>query len=233
METLILPDDHELCIGLFLERIEKHRPRAKRSGVIHLGAHLGEEVPSYLDFGYSPIWLFEANPDVAEELEGKWPGDDRIHVVSTAVGDREGVTEFIVHRTAKGSVESASILPLNRLGQIVPTFESRKKLQVPVTTIDQFAKDNGLHDAVRLMTLDIQGAELMALHGAEHLLQTVDAVICEVNLIEMYSGCPLEKEIDHFFRERNFVKTTAIYHELYDENGYFPAWGECLWMNGA
>jgi hypothetical protein len=78
--------------------------------------------------------------------------------------------------------------------------------------------------------LDIQGAELLALQGAMSMLEYTDAIICEVNLIETYEGCALEEEISNFLEKQGFYNSITIYHELYNGDKRFPAWGEGLWM---
>jgi len=229
MKKLILADDHDLCIRTFLKEIEDLRILDGKKGVLHVGAHMGEEVPAYQDHSYSPIYLVEANPEILPELGGKFGGASNIHIVGTAVGDKVGETEFVVHKTKKGGMESSGLLNLEKLGEIVPVFNSESRHRVPVITIDQLVEQHDLVNRVGLLVLDIQGAEMMALSGASNFLQHVDAVICEVNLIKNYEGCPLEEDIDKVFASAGYTKQLAIYHELYDQTGRFPAWGECLW----
>lgn len=230
MDKLILPDDHVLCINTFLDRISLISPIKDVCGVVHVGAHMGEEVSSYLAYGYCPVYLVEANPEITPKLTAKFSNISDVHVTNVAISDKNGIAEIIIHQTQKGGVESSGLLPLKKLGEIVPVFNSEKKYQIPSTTLDQFAEDLNLHGKIKLLTIDIQGAELMALSGAATFFRSVDAVICEVNLIESYENCPLEKDIDDFFLKNNFIKELAIYHELYNANGKFPAWGECLWI---
>jgi FkbM family methyltransferase len=228
VKTLVLPDDHDLCIRTFLGEIESLKP-GPRKGALHVGAHVGEEVPAYAAAGYRPIYLVEANPELLPVLNGRFEHDPNVHVIATAIGDTAGSVEFIVHRTRKGSVESASILPLERLGQIVPVFDSSARYTVPVCTIDSLIGSHGIAGRLDLLVLDIQGAELHALRGATEALKAFSFVICEVNLINNYAGGALERDVDAFLEGAGFTKRLAIYHELYDASGRFPAWGECLW----
>lgn len=231
MKTFTLPDDHDLCIRTFLSEVADLLPPVEKSSVLHIGAHLGEEVAAYRDFGFTSIHLVEANPEILPALRNRFEDAPDVVIVPTAVGNYVGTTEFVVHKTKKGGMESSGLLDLERLGEIVPVFDSETRCTVPITTIDVMASDLGLLGTTRLLVLDIQGAELMAIAGAKAFLETVDAVICEVNLISNYQGCPLESDIDEAFRCLGFRKHVAIYHELYDSNGRFPAWGECLWIN--
>lgn len=229
MKRLILPDDHDLCIRTFLAEIQRLGLPGPQKGVLHIGAHMGEEVPAYLDYEYAPIYLVEANPEIIPALESKFEDQTQVHVLAQAIGATEGTVEFVVHQTAKGGMESSSLLALEQLGKIVPVFNSERCHRVSMTTVDILAQRLDLGSQVGLMVLDIQGAERLALQGAGHFLNQVDAVICEVNLIQNYEGCALEAEIDEIFKSAGYTKQLAIYHELYDQNGRFPAWGECLW----
>lgn len=225
MKQLILPDDHDLCIRTFLTEIS-NLSGTNLKGVLHVGAHMGEEVPAYIEWGFDPIYLVEANPEILPALSSKFEGQG-VHIIPVAVGEENGTVQFTVHRTAKGSMESAGILPLDRLGEIVPVFNSDDTYTVPMVTIDHLAQERR---SIDLLTLDIQGAEMHALRGAKRFLSDVSFVICEVNLISNYKDCALERDIDEFMAAAGFTKRLAIYHELYDQNGRFPAWGECLWQ---
>lgn len=229
MKKLILADDHDLCIRTFLQEITRVDPLGERGGVLHVGAHMGEEVPAYQDAGYKRIHLVEANPEVLPQLSEKFAGIPMIEIIPVAVGESSGTADFVVHKTIKGGMESSGMLALDRLGEIVPVFNSDIHHKVPMVTIDELFVQHGLHRAVDLLVIDIQGAELQALRGAVMALREVVHVICEVNLISNYKGCPLERDIDAFMDAQGFDKILAIYHELYDEKGRFPGWGECLW----
>jgi FkbM family methyltransferase len=233
VDSVILPDHHDECVKMLLDRLSDFVFNKHKVGVLHIGAHMGEEVPAYRGKGMNDIYLVEANPEMASKLEAQFGTEKTVKVISLAVSDRVGEVEFIVHTTEKGSVESASLLPLAELGRIVPVFNSEKKHIVPTTTLDLMAKEESLYGKIKLLALDVQGAELMVLSGGSKFISSVDAVICEVNLIETYEGCSLEADVDKFFSDAGFTKELAIYHELYDESGTFPAWGECLWVNNS
>jgi len=232
MESKILPDDHLNCIELLLNKVAENSPINKNEAtVLHLGAHKGEEVDSYIKSGYSEIILCEANPSLSSNLEKKFSENPSISTINAAISDQDGQINFHVHKTKKGSLESASILPLKELGEIVPVFDSSEIISVPSKTLDTLAEEMNLSDQVQLLTIDIQGAEKLAILGGENFIPTVKAIICEVNLIQNYEGCALEYEIDKLFEQYGFEKIFCIYHELYTDKKRFPAWGECLWIN--
>ncbi len=231
MDRLILPDEHDIAIQKLLEKIPEKIAEGAEAAVLHIGAHMGEEVPFYIAKGFKNIYLVEANPDVADRLSDKFSGNSRVQVFNLAICDKTGIADLIVHETIKGSVESASILELKELGKIVPVFDSSKKYSVPSNTLDGFVLEHNLQSKIDLLTLDIQGAELLALTSGRNCLRDVSALICETNLIENYEGCPSEQEIDNFLENMGFKKILGVYHELYTRDDRFPAWGECLWIS--
>lgn len=79
------------------------------------------------------------------------------------------------------------------------------KLELKSITIDSFFKRNNI-DASKydFWNFDIQGAELMALKGANDSIKYAKAIYLEVNVNELYKNCGLINEIDDFLSKRNF-----------------------------
>ena len=77
-------------------------------GVIHVGAHEGEEVQGYLKAGYRRILLVEANPDLARKLNETFASQPAVTVVNVAICDKPGQITLNV----MSMDQSSSILPL-------------------------------------------------------------------------------------------------------------------------
>lgn len=200
-------------------------------GVVHVGADVGQEVPQYLDYGFKDILLIEANPERCAILRTKFGDDPRIGIFNYAVCDRQGVIDLHIHTSRSGSTEPASILPMKRFKEIVKTLHTPKTISVPAITLDGLFEAHGLAFAnYNFLNIDIQGAELLAFRGAQKLIGSVDAIISEVNVIEMYEDGALENDVVRFLEERGFDRKLAVYHTLYDDNSTFPAWGESLFL---
>jgi FkbM family methyltransferase len=203
--------------------------RVGRRGVIHVGADVGQEVPLYLEYGFKNIILIEANPQSYQTLEAKFGRYDNVRLFNYAICDRSGVIDFHIHTSRSGSTEPASILPMKRFKQIVKTLHTAQTIRVPAITLDRLVETHNIaFDRYNFINIDIQGAELLALRGATKIISSLDAIIAEVNLIEMYESGALESEIVAFLAGCGFEKRHAVYHTLYDETSTFPAWGECL-----
>ena len=75
-----------------------------------------------------------------------------------------------------------------------------------------------------LVKLDVQGAELKALHGAQRVLKTATAVYLEVSFVSIYKNCPLFGEIDSFMKSHGYDRR-ALYPSDQPHN-----WGDALYV---
>jgi len=227
--VLITEQNHQDDLRNILNRQELLTV-AKR-GIVHVGAHHGEEVEQYVRLGFDKIVLIEANPEAYEALITKFGADERIRIFNYAICDRVETVNFHLHASRSGSAEPASILRMKRFSEIVPTLYTRKTIQIPAITLDALLDRHALRPAdYNYLNIDIQGAEILALKGATTVLASMDVVVCEVNLVELYEGGPTEEEIVALLQDHGFAKKHAVYHTLYDEHSTFPAWGECLFV---
>ncbi|MBN2701206.1 MAG: FkbM family methyltransferase [Methylothermaceae bacterium] len=123
-------------------------------------------------------------------------------VVPCAVGRNEDVVDFYVTHTGNMS----STLPPNT--EVLYRFQDRAcKMEVmraerlSVAPLDTVAADIAA-DAIKV---DVQGAELDVLAGAERVLQSgILLAEIEVSFIERYRGQPLADEVICFMRQRGF-----------------------------
>lgn len=228
---IVKDDNHKADIEILFANHTTDKPK---KGVIHIGAHKGEEVETYIDLGFEHIILIEPNPELYQFLIEKFKVYSNIKVFGVAISDCSGVMDFHIHTSQSGSVEPSSLLKMKEFNKIVKTLQTAKTISVPVITLDDFFVENKLNVAdYNYINIDVQGAELMAFKGATNILKYIDVVISEVNLIELYENAPLEKDIVIYLKEFEFEKKNVIYHTLYDENGTFPAWGECLFLKNS
>jgi FkbM family methyltransferase len=75
---------------------------------------------------------------------------------------------------------------------------------VPAVTLDCLVKDGRLK-APFLIKIDVQGAELDVLLGAEETLRDTEYIILEVSLFEFFKGGPQFYDVVTFMRSRGFV----------------------------
>jgi FkbM family methyltransferase len=200
-------------------------------GIIHVGADVGQEVAQYFEYGFKKIILIEANPAAYSVLKSKFGSNPNIRLFNYAVCDRDGVVDFHIHTSRSGSTEPASILLMKQFKEIVKTLHTPSTIQVPAITLDSLFQWHGIAQSeYNFINIDIQGAELLAFSGATTIFPSIDVIVSEVNLLEMYESGALESEIVAFLARHSFEKRHSVYHTLYDETSTFPAWGECLFV---
>jgi len=102
-------------------------------GVIHIGAHHGQEYSMYKDAGIKNIIMIEADPNTFEIMKQN-VGPECI-LFSTALGNKEGNTSFYVEESIKG--QASSCLKPSNLG--LKQFRDitwNREINVSITKLD-------------------------------------------------------------------------------------------------
>lgn len=74
----------------------------------------------------------------------------------------------------------------------------------PAETLDRLCEDRGMHGPY-LLKVDVQGAELDVLAGAEKVLSETEYLIMEVSLFEFFSGGPQFYDVVSYMKSCEFV----------------------------
>ena len=69
-----------------------------------------------------------------------------------------------------------------------------------------------------LLTLDVQGYELEALHGCEALLPSFTWIYCECSFVTLYEGQALASDVIAWLHARDF-RLHGVYNLVYDVAG--------------
>jgi FkbM family methyltransferase len=213
--------EEETVLMLDIPRLFRDLGIAPR-GVIHIGAHDGEEVGVYLSMGMNNILMIEANPNVFARLHANVSAYPQVRAVQCAISDRDG---FVSLRVTSFD-QSSSILPLKRHKDIYPDIREEYQISVVSRRLDTLLKEMNVSPAgYNFLNLDIQGAELMALQGAVETLQHIDAINTEINFDELYEGCALADEMDRFLAFFGFRRIATV-------SPYHPTWGDAFYVKG-
>lgn len=183
------------------------------TGVLHVGAHTGEENTAYLAAGIpqNAIYWVEAIPAVASSLADRLP-----NVIQAVVSDTAEIVEFKV----TNNIQSSSILDLKDHLHEHPEIDVVYRFMATTTTLDDIADRHGIR--ANLLNMDIQGAELKCLRGFERHIAGVDVVYTEVNAKELYAGCALIGDLDAWLGQRGFVRVeTQMTHH---------GWGDAVYI---
>jgi FkbM family methyltransferase len=121
-----------------------------------------------------------------------------------ALSDSEGTATLYL----TADPQSASLYPPNldavRRHPELARHEPHGTVTVATTTLDRWAES--AHAApIDILKIDVQGAELNVLRGAQASLPAVRALELEVEFQPLYAGQPLFADVDIFLREHDFV----------------------------
>lgn len=130
-------------------------------GVLHVGAHHGEEVPIYRALGFDPIVLVEPQPAACEVIRRDHPDAHLVEAAVASSGDRAALFE--------GSRSTSS-------GLSVRSVEALAMTEVTVYRADQLQRR---WPGCSVLVVDTQGTELDVLQSAD--LGALDLIIAETD----------------------------------------------------
>ena len=195
-------------------------------GVIHIGAHIGEEAKDYQANGVKEILWIEANKLLMKDLY-----DNTKYVpvkqqyLCEALSDLDG--EKVTFRVTNNG-QSSSILPLGTHAQHYPQIHVVENREVTTTRFDTLYRRHIAEIALENMdflNLDIQGAELKALKGFGNLFVSypnIKAIYTEVNFEEVYVGAPIMSELDSYLDQFGFKRIAHVTTPY--------GWGDALYL---
>lgn len=175
----------------------------KSTGVVHVGAHTGEEAWIYNSFGVPAIWV-EANPSLMQRLEeeiSRFPRQVAIQALLTQTAGEE--TDFWV---TNNDGASSSTLPLKQHREMFPEIQVTSSIKLKSTTLDDLLRK---HDPLRkfnAMVIDVQGAELNVLQGAPSRLEQFKWIFAECADFEIYENCCTLDSLSEWLSRRGFVE---------------------------
>lgn len=200
-------------------------------GVLHLGAHTGEEAESYARNDVGDVYWVEGNPKLMPHLKRHIKSFTGQHAYQALVADESG-KKITFHISSNDTTphnrvdhQSSSILELGTHKQSSPDVYYSEDITCVSTTVDDLVRKHVM-GPFNFMNLDLQGAELLALKGAETCLRFVDAIYTEVNKKQVYKGCALIGELDRFLAKWKFRR-------LETEWAGQAGWGDALYVKDA
>ncbi len=174
----------------------------KSHGVLHVGANMAQEAQFYARLGLKVVWL-EAMPEFAAQCAQRISGLPNQHVLEALVSDKPD--QKVTFHVTNNSGAASSMFELDQVDQIWPDVTKEREVELTSTTIDTLAADNPeLFAGLDVAVLDIQGAELVALQGAQHVLGQLQALSVEVSEIPLYKGAATRSEIGTLLRMAGF-----------------------------
>lgn len=182
----------------------------KANGVLHLGAHAGQEAANYHSLNKPVVWV-EAMPHVFDRLVknvSQYHNQKAICALITDF-DNEKYT-FNISNNVDGVSSSIfefgdyssgknSLWPELNLNMI-------NKIELTSTKLDSlFEKNNIESKNYDFWVIDLQGAELLAMKGADVSINNCKTIYVEISQEEVYKNGVLYPELKRFLNSKGFV----------------------------
>lgn len=183
--------------------IAKHN--IKITGIIHAGAHHGQEYDDYKASGVEKIIFIEPCYPAFKVLKEKFLNTNGVILVHSALGAYNGEAEMNVEVANTG--QSNSILKPKKHLEQFPSITFPLTEMVKMQRLDDLMATVQDDHVYNFLNMDVQGYELQILKGAGRILDTIKYVYTEVNTDEIYENCARMEEIDQFLKDFDRVET--------------------------
>lgn len=185
--------------------------------VLHVGGHLGEESEDMRanNWGVDGIFWVESQAWLCKKMRERFAGTTDVVINATVWSEGNISMNFNENLNS----QSSSLYKLGSHKHSYPEFHEVNQREVVTSTLDSLAE---IPQGIDFVNLDIQGAELEALKGANRILQDVSWVYTEVNRGYVYEDSPLIPDIDNFLKEKGFRRVATRWSIGED-------WGDALY----
>lgn len=191
-------------------------------GVIHIGAHYGQEFELYNKEKINNILFFEPLEHNFSVLKQNLQNQENVQLVNKALG-AEGKKVFMNVESNNRGQSSSILKPKLHLEQY-PNIIFNRKEEVEMITLDSFFEQDNLLK-YNFINIDVQGYELEVFKGSLRTLESIDYIISEVNRAELYENCTNVYELDNFLSLYGFKRVETSWEGV--------TWGDALYIKNA
>ena len=190
-----------------------------KKGILHVGAHMCEERAIYntINIGDNDTLWIEAIGEIVGYVKKI---NESINIIQAVITDKddEDVSFMITNNKQSSSIFNFGTHTVEH----PHVFEIERRNLKTITLNTLFERNNIPHNRYDFINIDIQGAELKALKGAERILPHIKAIYAEVNEKMLYEGAVLLPELDEYLASFNFKRVIT--------NMTRHGWGDALYI---
>lgn len=187
----------------------RERLDLKVRGIVHVGAHLGQEYEEYRRlFPNQEITWIEADPITFKRLSQRMQHYKNVHCINAVVADSRQKVTF----NRANNEYSSSFLPLGTHSVVHPEVWYVDSFSAETVTLDDLAQIYGFGQS-NFLSMDVQGAEAKVLAGGKRFLRGVDYIYSEVARDELYLGCTQLASFDNVLWKLGFARVELVMHE--------------------
>lgn len=195
------------------ELVQKYLVKIK--GLIHVGAHYGQEYEIYQRLGVAHLIFFEPLVQSFEIL--KTHVGKKAKLFQLALGNENKKVKMYVE-SANNGMSSSILKPQKHLEQYPQIVFNQEEI-VEMVRLDDFLSEK---ENYNFLTIDVQGYELEVLKGSRKTLANITGILTEVNRDELYSNCVRVEQLDDFLKDFDFNRVETNW-----EGG---TWGDALYL---
>ncbi len=214
----------EGSVQQFYDLIKDYVPDNEIKVILDLGSRdLVQSIDLSKIYKNAKIYAFECNPQSYQLCLSLSKNFQNINVICKAVHKVDGKCNFYPIDTERSKNVGASSLfvssgkydRIEELPQI--------KMRVSCTRLDTWSKKNNINK-IDMIWMDLQGAELLALHGLGGILKSVKVIHTEVIYQGIYNGQVLFEELNDFLLKNGFglIKNDTVCNKW---------WGNAVYIN--
>lgn len=197
----------------------KEKYNLEIKGVLHIGAHIGQEYKTYQKMGIQNLIFFEPMKSTFQRLKEN-VGENAI-LINSALGNIEGEIEMFTETANEG--QSSSILKPEYHLIKYPFISFNGKEKIKITKLDNYLE---YKDNFNFINIDVQGYELEVFKGGSIFLNNIDYIVTEVNKAKLYENCALIEDLDDFLGGYGFTRVETEW--FYDHN-----WGDAFYIKNT
>lgn len=195
------------------ELVQKYQVKIK--GLIHVGAHYGQEYEIYQKLGIANLIFFEPLPQNFEIL--KTHVGEKAKLFQLALGNENKKVKMYIE-SANNGMSSSILKPQKHLEQYPQIVFDQEEI-VEMVRLDDFLSEK---ENYNFLTIDVQGYELEVLKGTQETLASISGILTEVNRDELYSNCAQVEQLDDFLARFDFQRVETNW-----EGG---TWGDAFYL---
>jgi FkbM family methyltransferase len=192
------------CIAKMMPKsLTQILPNTPPIHVVHVGASIvPEQVEAYetlVDLGYATVTGFEPNPAELAKLNATQRKGRRY--LPYMVGEGGPGLFYETSNPWMGSLLEPDHAVMDRfhyLGSLAKVIATHNVMTHRLDDIAELQQ-------IDFLKIDIQGAELSAMRGAERLLASCLAIQTEVEFLPLYKSQPLYGDVDRYLTGRGFL----------------------------
>lgn len=197
-----------------------------RSGlIVDLGANAGDWTAAVARIDGVHVLAVEPFPSALQRLRQRFGSAQNVRLDGHAVSSTRGEARFhVAADDVFGSLLEADPELEGFYGSEARTIDT---ITVPTITLDDLVGEQ----AVSLMKIDVQGAELDVFDGGQRTLDRTQAILIEANFAPHYKGGSRFSEVDEALTARGFV-LWDLTHAFRDGDGRM-LWADALYVRAA